>query len=101
HDGRKVDHPLALKNLAARIATTAGWNLNDYPIEVVATKEQDIVDQQQYGSDEEGATPAGGQCREVVLDNPARFAIEHALRHFCDDPQLRVGQIRSNAELED
>ena len=100
HDGRTVDQPLALKNLAARIATTAGWNLNDYPIEVVASKEQDIVDHQQYGSDEEGATP-GGQCRQTVLDNPARFAIEHALRHFCDDPQLRVGQIRSNAELED
>jgi RimJ/RimL family protein N-acetyltransferase len=66
HDGRKVDRPLALQNLAARIATTAGWNLNDYPIVVVASKEQDIVDHQQYGSDEEGAMP-GGQCRQTVL----------------------------------
>ena len=100
HDGRIVEHPLALKNMAARIASTAGWNLNDYPLEIVS-KEQDIVDQQQYVSDEAIETLAGGPHRQTVLDNPARFAIEHALRHFCDDPQLRAGQVRSNAELED
>ena len=101
HDGRIVDHPLALKNLALLIAATAGWDLNDYSVEVVASKEQENTDQRQYGSDEADAMSAGGECRQTVLDNPARFAIEYALRHFCDDPQLRAGKVRSDAELED
>ena len=50
HDGRVVDDPEVLMSLTAQIAAAAGWNLNDYRVEVVP-KEQEVL-HHQHGPEE-------------------------------------------------
>ena len=102
HDGRVVDDPEILKSLAAQIAATAGWNINDYRVDVVP-KEEQIVNHQ-HGVATSNTSSAANCLVRTQIDNPAVIAIQEAIRYFCDDgtyQQLRVGQVRSLGELED
>jgi hypothetical protein len=96
HDALVVDEPTILKNMASQIAYSAGWDLNDYPLETRQREQQiETPHFQQQDTFASTSTP---------VDNPALAAIREAIRHFCeggDDQHLRVGHIRSPAELED
>lgn len=102
HDGRVVDDPEVLMSLATQIAASAGWNLNDYRLEVIP-KEQEFIDHQ-HDSATLNPTSVDDLLRKTPLDNPALIAFREAIRHFGDDSthqHLRVGQVRSLGELED
>jgi hypothetical protein len=102
HDCRIVDDPALLRSLASQIAAAAGWNLDDYPLEIVP-KEQDIVCRTSHSA-VPNATSVEDPLRKAALDNPALAAMREAIRHFCDDgthQHLRVGHVRSLGELED
>jgi hypothetical protein len=96
HDALVIDEPTILKNMASQIASSAGWDLNDYPLETRQREQHiEIPHFQQQDTFVSTSTP---------IDNPALTAIREAIRHFCeggDDQHLRVGQVRSPAELED
>ena len=96
HDALVVDEPTILKNMASQIAYSAGWDLNDYPLETRETEQHiETPHFQQQDTFASTSTP---------VDNPALAAIREAIRHFCegnDHQHLRVGHIRSPAELED
>ena len=96
HDALVVDEPTILKNMASQIAYSAGWDLNDYPLET-RQREQHIEIQHVEQQDASAST-------STPIDNPALTAIREAIRHFCegtDDQYLHVGHVRSPAELED
>lgn len=102
HDGRVVDDPEVLMSLATQIAASAGWNLNDYRLEVIP-KEQEFIDHQ-HDSATLNPTSVDDLLRKTPLDNPALIAFREAIRHFGDDSthqHLRVGQVWSLGELED
>ena len=102
-DGQQLDDQTALRNLADRIAANSNWNLCDYRLEI-------------HSSDGQHTDHTAFECpstdfiignrfdsSETTLDNPCLAAIRDALRNFCADDrqQLRVGPVRSPAELED
>ncbi len=105
HDGRIVDDPATLRSLAAQIAASGGWDINDYSIEVRQVEQSTA----NVGSrlEELSATASkvnDSRSSQTVLDNPAVIAIRAAVRQFCEDgthEHLHVGHIRSSAELED
>jgi hypothetical protein len=106
HDGRLIHDAEVLKQMAATIAAQAGWDINDYSLEIrpVEPPSQTLPQRRQnhfapdpVSGDETAAPP-------ITLDNPAFVAIHHAIRHFCQDgvhEHLGVGHIRSCAELHD
>jgi hypothetical protein len=102
-DGQRLGDPIALRNLATRIAASSHWDLGDYRFEINSAQAQ--------GSGHNGCEPSSKDSPidicfdngETSLDNPCLAAIRDALRNFCadDHQQLRVGPVRSPAELED
>jgi hypothetical protein len=93
-----------LRDIAGRIAATSNWDLSDYRHEI-SSAEGNLTSQSSFQSSsvdlslEKRLIP-----NEPQLDNPCLTAIREALRHFCADDnhqQLRVGPVRSPAELED
>jgi hypothetical protein len=103
-DGQQLDDQTALRNLADRIAANANWDLCDYRLEIHSSEGQ----QANHNAFECPSTDfiVGNRfdSSESLLDNPCLAAIREALRHFCandNHQQLRVGPVRSPAELED
>jgi hypothetical protein len=105
HDGRIVDDPAVLKSLAAQIAAAAGWNLNDYSLDIRQEEQSTAsVRSRQQNLSAPASMSIDHPASQTVLDNPALIATREAIRHFCDDGNdqyLHVGHIRSPAELED
>jgi hypothetical protein len=106
HDGSIVDDPQVLRQMANDIATQAGWNINDYSLEIAPrerpSSEAAASEQQNPSAADAAATQR--TASPTVLDNPAFIAIREAVRNFCQDglhEHLRVAHIRSPAELED
>ena len=105
HDGRIIRDAGVLKHMAGMIAAQAGWDINHYFLET--TPEESYL-QTLHPHRLNHSTPdptLGDQAvSSIVLDNPAFAAIHHVVRHFCQDgvhEHLRVGHIRSCAELHD
>ena len=103
-DGRLLDDQAALRHLADRIAANANWDLCDYRLEIHSSEGQ----QANHTAFECPSTDfiVGNRfdSSESLLDNPCLAAIREALRHFCandNHQELRVGPVRSPAELED
>jgi len=102
HDGRVVDDPEVLMSLTAQIAAAAGWNLNDYRVEVVPKEQEVLHHQHDFAALNTNSTD--DPLRRAPLDNPASIAIRELSRHFGNDgthQHLHVGLIRSLGELED
>jgi hypothetical protein len=103
HDGRMIENPHILRNMAAQIAASAGWNIDDYLLEIRYWNQISPVGLQ-FDSSTSRSIPPDLPDPQPVLDNPALAAIREAIRQFCEDggdQSLRVGPIRSPAELED
>jgi hypothetical protein len=105
HDGRTIHDAKVLKRMATMIAAQAGWDINDYLLET--TPEQShlqTLHPHRFNHSTPDLTVGDEAASSIVLDNPAFAAIHHAIRHFCEDgvhEHLRVGHIRSCAELHD
>jgi hypothetical protein len=103
-DGQLLCDPTALRNLAARIAGSSHWNLADYRFEINSAQGQRPLHNGHESSSTDSAIGNHFDNGEALLDNPCLAAIREALRNFCvddDHQQLRVGPVRSPAELED
>jgi hypothetical protein len=103
-DGQLIGNQAMLRDLADRIAASSNWDLSDYRFEI-SSAEANLTCQSAL---DPTFTDFGLEKRlirdETLLDNPCLAAIREALRHFCaddDHQQLRVGPVRSPAELED
>jgi hypothetical protein len=105
HDCRIVDDPAVLRFLAAQIAATAGWDLNDYLVEIREDEQSTAsVRSLQQNLSSPASMSFDHLTSKTVLDNPALIATGEAIRQFCEDgthEHLHVGHIRSSAELED
>jgi hypothetical protein len=105
HDGRIVRDAGVLKHMAGMIAAQAGWDINDYSLETTP-EESHLQAPHLHRLNHSTPDPSLGDqaASSIVLDNPAFAAIHHVIRHFCQDglhEHLRVGHIRSCAELHD
>jgi hypothetical protein len=103
-DGKLLCDPIALRNLAARIAGSSHWDLADYRIEINSAQDQGSRHNAYTSTSTDSAIVSRFDNSETLLDNPCLAAIREALRNFCaddDHQQLRVGPVRSPAELED
>jgi len=103
-DGQIIGNQAMLRDLAGRIAASSNWDLSNYRFEI-SSAEGNLTSQSAL---DPKFTDFGLEKRlirdETLLDNPCLAAIREALRHFCaddDHQQLRVGPVRSPAELED
>jgi hypothetical protein len=106
HDGSIVDDPEVLRQMANDIATQAGWNINDYSVEIAPRERpsSETAASEQQNPSATNEAPTRRTASSTVLDNPAFIAIREAVRNFCQDgvhEYLHVGHIRSQAELED
>ena len=95
--------PNSLRNLAARIAASSHWDLADYRFEINSAQAQGTGHNGCESSSRDSPVDICFDNGETSLDNPCLAAIRDALRNFCadDHQQLRVGPVRSPAELED
>jgi hypothetical protein len=102
-DGQLLCDPTALKNTAARIAASSHWDLADYRFEINPAQAQGAGQNGCESSSKDSPVDICFDNGETSLDNPCLAAIRDALRNFCadDHQQLRVGPVRSPAELED
>ena len=102
-DGQRLGDPTALRNLATRIAASSHWDLADYRLEINSTKAKGADHNGYESSSKDSPIGICFDNSETLLDNPCLAAIRDALRNFCadDHQQLRVGPVRSPAELED
>jgi hypothetical protein len=100
-DGQLLCDPTALRSLAARIAASSDWDLADYRFEINSA--QGSGHNGHESSSKDSPDEICFDNGETTLDNPCLAAIRDALRNFCADDrqQLRVGPVRSPAELED
>ena len=105
HDCRIVDDPAVLRSLAWQIAAAGGWDINDYSIEIRKDEQSTASVSSLQGKLSAPASRSFDHpSSQAVLDNPALIATRAAIRQFCEDgthEHLRVGHIRSSAELED
>jgi hypothetical protein len=103
-DGQLLDDQTALRNLADRIAANANWDLCDYRLEIHSSEGQHTNHTAFECPSTDFIIGNRFDSSENLLDNPCLAAIREALRHFCandNHQQLRVGPVRSPAELED
>jgi hypothetical protein len=102
-DGQLLCDPTALRNLAARTAASSRWDLADYRFEINPAQAQGAGHNGCESSSKDSPVDICFDNGETSLDNPCLAAIRDALRNFCadDHQQLRVGPVRSPAELED
>jgi hypothetical protein len=105
HDGRIIRDAGVLKHMASMIAAQAGWDINDYSLESTP-EESHLQTPHPHRLNHSTPDPTLGDqnTSATILDNPAFAAINDAIRHFCQDgvhEHLRVGHIRSCAELHD
>jgi hypothetical protein len=99
-----LDDQTALRNLADRIAANSNWDLCDYRLETHSSEGQHTSHTAFECLSTDFTIRNRFDSSENLLDNPCLAAIREALRHFCandNHQQLRVGPIRSPAELED
>jgi hypothetical protein len=91
--------------MAAMIALQAGWDINDYFLKTTPEESHfQTLDSHRLNHSTSDPNLGDQATSSIVLDNPAFAAIHHAIRHFCQDglhEHLRVGHIRSCAELHD
>jgi hypothetical protein len=103
-DGQRLDDQTALRNLADRIAANSNWDLCDYRLEIHSAEGQHTNHTAFECPSTDFIIGNRFDSAETLLDNPCLAAIREALRHFCandNHQQLRVGPVRSPAELED
>src|SRR5271165_1202242 len=103
-DGQSLDDQTALRNLADRIAANSNWDLCDYRLEIHSSEGQHTNHTAFECPSTDFIIGNRFDSAETLLDNPCLAAIREALRHFCandNHQQLRVGPVRSPAELED
>jgi hypothetical protein len=103
-DGQLISNQAALRDLAGRIAASSNWDLSDHRFEITSAEEHPSG----HSALDSKFTDFSLSKRQIrddtLLNNPCLAAIREALRHFCaddDHQQLRVGPVRSPAELED
>ena len=103
-DGQPLGDRTALRDLADRIAASSNWDLSDYRIELHSTDGQLANHGPLESPSADFIIGNRFDGSETLLDNPCLAAIREALRHFCaadNHQQLRVGPVRSPAELEE